>query len=264
MRVDRARDQEGAGGVVTAAAQGYVAEVFRSIQGEGPHVGSLQIFVRLSGCSLRCVYCDTIRARERAPYCVLGGREPARTIPNPVDAHELAAFVRSLAHATPGVHSMSVTGGEPLEQGDFLQAFCADIRECGLPVYLETNGLFEEAARSVSPLVDIVSLDLKLPSLCGGRDLFAVYRRILPIFRERELFCKVVVAEGYDPVEFDETVGLVAAFDRRIPFIIQPATPTASSGGVRGENLLACFFKAAAYLDDVRVIPQCHGLLGLP
>jgi 7-carboxy-7-deazaguanine synthase len=249
---------------VSSAAQGYVAEVFRSIQGEGPHVGSLQIFVRFSGCSLRCVYCDTTHARERAPHCALKGMAPARTIPNPVDAGELAAYVRSLAEVSPGIHSLSVTGGEPLEQGDFLKVFCTEIRECGLPVYLETNGLFEEAARSVSPLVDIVSLDIKLPSLCGGRDLFAIYRRILPIFRERELFCKVVVAGGYDPAEFDEAVALVAAFDRRIPFIIQPATPTASSGGVGGESLLACCFKAAAYLDDVRVIPQCHRLLGLP
>jgi 7-carboxy-7-deazaguanine synthase len=246
------------------AAQGYIAEVFRSIQGEGPHVGSLQIFVRFSGCSLRCVYCDTTYARERAADCALRGRMPARTIPNPVDARELAAYVRSLAEAAPGVHSLSATGGEPLEQGDFLRAFCAEVRECGLPVYLETNGLFEDAARSVAPLVDIVSLDIKLPSLCGGRDLFAIYRRILPVFRDREMFCKVVVAEGYDPAEFDEAVRLVAAFDKPIPFIIQPATPTSSRGGVRGEDLLSCYFKAAAYLDDVRVIPQCHRLLGLP
>jgi 7-carboxy-7-deazaguanine synthase len=245
------------------SANGYVAEIFRSIQGEGPHVGSLQIFVRFSGCSLRCVYCDTTYARERAADCALRGKTPARTIPNPVDARELAAYVRSLAEVTPGIHSLSVTGGEPLEQVDFLRAFCAEIRECGLPVYLETNGLFEDAARSVSSLVDIVSLDVKLPSLCGGGDLFPVYRRILPVFREREIFCKVVIAEGYNPAEFDEAVGLVAAFEKRIPFIIQPATPTASRGGVRGENLLACYFRAAAYLDDVRVIPQCHRLLGL-
>jgi 7-carboxy-7-deazaguanine synthase len=246
------------------AAQGYIAEVFRSIQGEGPHVGSLQIFVRFSGCSLRCVYCDTIHARERAPHCSLRGAAPARTIPNPVDARELASYVRSLAGVAPGIRSVSVTGGEPLEQGDFLKAFCAEIREFGLPVYLETNGLYEDAARTVSPHVDIVSLDVKLPSLCGGGDLFAVYRRILPVFREREIFCKVVIADGFDPAEFDEAVSLVATFDTRIPFIIQPATPTASRGGVRGENLLACYFKAAVYLDDVRVIPQCHRLLGLP
>jgi 7-carboxy-7-deazaguanine synthase len=246
------------------AAQGYIAEVFRSIQGEGPHVGALQIFVRFSGCSLRCVYCDTTYARERAADCALRGRTPPRTIPNPIDARELAAYVRSLAEASPGIRSVSVTGGEPLEQPVFLAAFCTEMRECGLPVYLETNGLFEEAARSVSSLVDIVSLDVKLPSLCGGGDLFATYRAVLPIFRGREIFCKVVVAEGFRPAEFDEAVALVAAFDERTPFIIQPATPTGSRGSVRGENLLACYFKAAAYLDDVRVIPQCHRLLGLP
>jgi 7-carboxy-7-deazaguanine synthase len=253
------------------AAEGYVAEVFRSIQGEGLHVGVLQIFVRFAGCSLRCVYCDTVRARERTPQCILRGvppipgtDQPARRIlPNPVDSREIAGVVRALAEASPGIHSVSVTGGEPLEQGRFLIAFLAEMRECGLPVHLETNGLVEDAAREAAPLADFISMDIKLPSLCGGADLFAIHRRVLPVFRGRALACKVVVADGYDAGEFEEAARLVADFDPRTPFIIQPATPTEACGGVAGEELLACYLKAAAYLDDVRVIPQCHRILGL-
>jgi len=246
------------------AAEGYVAEVFRSIQGEGPHVGVLQVFTRFAGCSLGCAYCDSARARERTPECRLMSESSMRRVPNPVDAGELAAFARSLASASPGVHSLSVTGGEPLEQPDFLCAFLDDFRACGLPVYLETNGLFEDSARAAAPLVDIVSMDIKLPSLCGGGDYARIYRRVLPIFRGNELFCKVVVAGGFSADEFTEAVRLVAAYDRRTPFIIQPATPVSGAPAVSGDTILTCYFKAAEYLDDVRVIPQCHLRLDLP
>lgn len=243
--------------------EGYVAEVFRSIQGEGPHVGVLQVFVRFAGCSLRCAYCDTVSARARVPELSVVSGETIRRIPNPVGADELAGLARSLVEVSPHVHSMSVTGGEPLEQPDFLCAFLRSFRGSGLPVYLETNGLFEDAARAAAPLVDIVSMDVKLPSLCGGGDLFSVYRRVLPLFAGKELFCKVVVAGGFVPEEFAEAARLVAEWDARVPFIIQPATETPGAGAVSGESLLTCYFKAAEYLDDVRVIPQCHQRLGL-
>lgn len=245
------------------AEKGYVAELFRSIQGEGPHVGVLQVFVRFSGCSLRCAYCDTPRAQARTPACALASERSVRRVPNPVDADDLALLARTLVEESPGVHSLSVTGGEPLEQPDFLCAFLRSFRECALPVYLETNGLLEDSARRAAPLVDIVSMDIKLPALCGGGEHFSIYRRVLPLFGEKELFCKVVVAGGFDMEELAEAARVLAEFDRRTPFIIQPATATSGCGGVSGETLLACYFKAAEYLDDVRVIPQCHGLLGL-
>jgi len=246
------------------AAAGYICEVFRSIQGEGPYVGVLQIFVRTSGCSLRCIYCDTDRARERAPDCILKGDRSIRRIPNPVDGDTLAAFVRELVEASPGVHSLSLTGGEPLEQSDFLRAFLKKRNGIGLAVYLETNGLLEDSAREIADLVDIVSLDIKLPSLCGGGDHFGTYRRVLPLFGEKEFFCKVVIAEGYNSEEFIEAARIVAEYDARTPFIIQPARPTPSCASVTGETLLECYFEAARFLDAVRVIPQCHPLLGLP
>lgn len=244
------------------AAAGYIHEVFRSIQGEGPFVGALQVFVRTSGCSLRCSYCDTERAWEHARECAFHGVGSVRRVPNPVGTEELAAFVRELVGASPGVHSLSLTGGEPLEQADFIRAFAEKLGG-GLPLYLETNGLMEEAARAIAPLMDIVSMDIKLPSLCGGDDHFSVYERVLPLFSGRELFCKVVLARGYAREEFGRAVRLVADFDARTPFIIQPATPTSSCAGVSGEALLECALEAGRLLETVRVIPQCHPLLGL-
>ncbi len=246
---------------MTAAADGYVHEVFRSIQGEGPYLGVLQVFVRFAGCSSRCRYCDTVEARGRSGECLLRGEDATRRVPNPVGVDELASYVRALA-AAPGFHSVSVTGGEPLEQPEFLVALAARCRAAGIPVYLETNGLHEAGAGSVAGLVDFVSLDLKLPSLSPGVSL-EIYRRVLPLFAGSHLFCKVVVAGGFSPEELAEAARIVEEYDRGTTFVIQPATPAAGIEPVSAKELLACHALAARRLDDVRIIPQCHPLLGL-
>jgi organic radical activating enzyme len=246
---------------VIPSVRGYVHEVFRSIQGEGPSVGVLQAFVRLSGCSARCRYCDSADARVRAPRCDVRGPAGPRRFENPLGVEELFAVVRALSDA-PGFHSMSVTGGEPLEQPAFLAGLLGRSRSEGIPVYLETNGLHPEAARAVAGLVDYVSLDIKLPSLCAGVSL-AGYRRVLPLFGGAALFCKAVVAEGFSMDELAEAARIVGEYDRKTTFVIQPATPVPGCGTVSGDVLLECHTAAAAHLDDVRVIPQCHRLLGL-
>ena len=247
---------------MTVAVDGYVHEVFRSIQGEGPYVGVLQTFVRLSGCSTRCRYCDSDFARRRVAECAVHGVEGSERLPNPVAVEDLFTVVRALSDV-PGFHSMSVTGGEPLEQPEFLAALMERCRPEGIPVYLETNGLHEEAARAVAGLVDFVSLDLKLPSLCPDASL-ETYRRVLPLFEGTLLFCKAVVAEGFSMEELVEAARIVEEYDRGTTFVIQPATPGPGCGAVAAEELLACHAKVSGHLDDVRVIPQCHRLLGLP
>ncbi len=246
---------------MTAAVDGYVHEVFRSIQGEGPYVGVLQAFVRFSGCSTRCRYCDSDDARLRVAECAVSGVEGTERLPNPVRIEDLFSVVRALSDA-PGFHSMSVTGGEPLEQPEFLAGLLKRCRRDGIPVYLETNGLHEEAARGVAELVDYVSLDLKLPSLCPDASL-EIYRRVLPLFEGTLLFCKAVVAEGFSMDELVEAARIVGEYDRGTTFVIQPATPVPGCGAVAAGDLLACHAKVSAHLDDVRVIPQCHRLLGM-
>ena len=242
---------------------GYVAEVFRSIQGEGPYVGACQIFVRTAGCSLSCNYCDTAAARDRDGSCVFRSPAGTRTRGNPVTAETVASFIHSIQPAA-GLHSVSITGGEPLEQPDFCRALMRFLKNEELKVYLETNGLHEGAAREMAPMADFVALDIKLPSLCGGGFSLSHYAGILPIFAGCELICKVVVAPGYRADEFSEVVRIAADFDSRIPFVVQPATAAAGRDSVPGETLMHLHEEASLLLENVRVIPQCHGLLGLP
>ena len=117
-----------------------ITEIFLSLQGESSTVGLPTVFVRLTGCPLRCVYCDTT-------YAFKGGEN--RNIDAIVD--KVLSF---------GVQHVTVTGGEPLAQKrciNLLRVLC----DKGLSVSLETSGAIDVS--DVDPRVMKV-MDLKTPS----------------------------------------------------------------------------------------------------
>ena len=116
-----------------------ITETFVSIQGEADAVGWPTLFIRLTGCPLRCVYCDT-------QYSFYGGEW--KTL------EELLAIARGS-----GVRHVCVTGGEPLAQKACLELLAA-LCDAGFAVSLETSGALDVAG--VDPRVSRV-VDLKTP-----------------------------------------------------------------------------------------------------
>ena len=99
-----------------------IKEIFQSIQGEGIYIGTNQLFIRFSRCNLNCGYCDTDFKSDLKEYT----------------KDELVKIV----NAYKNIHSISLTGGEPLIETDFLVEFLPLIKH---KIYLETNGvLFEQ------------------------------------------------------------------------------------------------------------------------
>jgi 7-carboxy-7-deazaguanine synthase len=125
-----------------------VSEIFISLQGESSHAGRLCSFVRLTGCHLRCSYCDT-------EYAFQGGERLT------VDA--VVARVAAL-----GANLVEVTGGEPLLQPGVYPLMGA-LLAAGHEVLLETSGALEvgRVPKAVHKIVD-----LKTPSSgeCAGND----------------------------------------------------------------------------------------------
>lgn len=116
-----------------------ITEVFLSLQGESSLVGWPTVFVRLTGCPLRCSFCDTA-------YAFHGGQW--REIP------DLLAEVQAL-----GVRHVCVTGGEPLAQKNCLPLLSA-LCDAGYVVSLETSGALDIAG--VDPRVARI-VDIKTP-----------------------------------------------------------------------------------------------------
>jgi 7-carboxy-7-deazaguanine synthase len=116
-----------------------ITEIFHSIQGEADAIGWRTVFVRLTGCPLRCVWCDT-------EYSFYGG-----------DWHAIDDILAQVASY--GAKYVCVTGGEPLAQKRcliLLQKLC----DAGYAVSLETSGALDVSA--VDPRVSKV-MDLKAP-----------------------------------------------------------------------------------------------------
>jgi len=132
------------------------AEIFVSINGEGPLAGQLSVFVRLCGCNLHCAYCDTSWANlPGADHICLSADEICRRVQET------------------GIDNVTLTGGEPLLQsgsGKLIEMLC---RDCGRHVEIETNGSidlspFAALRRGWGDGLLSFTMDYKLP--CSGME----------------------------------------------------------------------------------------------
>ena len=238
---------------------GWVHEIFTSIQGEGLYCGQRQTFARLAGCNLSCDYCDTASSREPRPSVGRVEHQPGsgrfEEFANPIAVDDVVSLCGTL-----GASVVSLTGGEPLAQPDFLAALAPALKLSGFTVYLETNGtLHEELARVIS-FIDVVAMDIKLPGASGQLDLWEAHWAFLRVARETEVFVKVVVDNETSDKEIRRCSELIAGVSARTPLVIQPVSGERSPSG---HALMRMQSLALETLRDVRVIPQCHKALEL-
>lgn len=217
------------------AVNATINEIFDSIQGEGPYIGYRQIFIRFCGCNLYCDYCDT-DFEHGDEYTV----------------DKLIAKINS--YNLPAVHSISLTGGEPLMHQEFLHEFLPQINK---KIYLETNGImFESLARNID-FIDIISMDIKLNSSAKIGDIFNKHEKFIEIAKnaEKEIFAKIVFDETIQRFEIDESVRLAKKYD--IPLILQPKM-NGKKIAVSHEKILEIFEKFTGLYPQTRLIGQVH------
>jgi 7-carboxy-7-deazaguanine synthase len=245
-------------------AEAHLAEVFSSIQGEGIYVGQRQVFCRVSGCNLRCSYCDTPETQEAVGTCTVqtspDGGEP-QAYDNPTSARQAVGFIERLDVPRGLHHCVAVTGGEPLLAAGFVAELASAVRDLGLGVYLETNGTLPQALGQVLRYVDVVALDVKLPSAVGGVEWFGEARESLEACRGVDAFVKVVLTPEATEAELVAARDTVAAVSEDVPFVLQPVTPVRGVMRPSREQVLRAMRIAGERLRDVRVIPQVHKLM---
>ena len=201
-----------------------ITEIFYSLQGEASRVGLPTVFVRLTGCPLRCSWCDTT-------YSFTGG-----------EAASIASVLAEVAKYP--ARQVCVTGGEPLSQKECLTLLVA-LCDAGYDVSLETSGALDVSA--VDPRVSRI-MDLKAPDSGEvGRNLWSN----LDCLDGRDEI-KIVIASRGD-YEWARDVVRQRQIDAICPVLISPA-----------QGLLEARSLADWILEDglnVRFQLQLHKLL---
>jgi 7-carboxy-7-deazaguanine synthase len=128
-------------------------------------------------------------------------------------------------------------------------------------LYLETSGIHHDAMKSIRELVDVVSIDFKLPSATGLGPFWDEHRRFLGVARGKTFFVKIVVTSDTKEEDVLTSARIIAECDRSTVLVIQPA-----GGLLAPESAMLMDFQDAALgiIEDVRVIPQVHTILNIP
>jgi pyruvate-formate lyase-activating enzyme len=197
-------------------------------------------------------------------------------VPNPIGAASAVGAVCRLFAGRAGL--VSITGGEPLLQPEGVRALAAALRARGMQTLLETHGLHAKALAEVVAEIDVVSMDWKLASsvrrasdprhgaVAPFHDAHDAFLRCAAGAADSgtEAYVKVVLTSSTEQAELDEVCDRIARVAPKTPLVLQPVTP---HGPVRDapepHQVLAWARACAQRLDDVRVIPQTHKMVGV-
>ena len=248
---------------VIPSSEAQLLEVFSSIQGEGGLIGCRQIFIRMAGCNLDCAYCDTDFSPQ--DYCRIEdapGSGQFRNVFNPVPLEVLAGIVAQWVERSPGMHhSISLTGGEPLLQGEVLKDWLPVLRDI-LPVHLETNGTCPQSLEALLPFIEWISMDVKLASVTGVETPWQVHRSFLEMATKTHVWIKAVVSEETPEREMLDLGRLVHQVAPDATICLQPVTRKCKVD-MSNDHLLALQTSLSRVHKNIRVIPQTHVFLGL-
>lgn len=226
-----------------------IAEIFSSLQGEGIFCGYRQIFLRFASCNLRprCSYCDTLplaNAKMRGCSAALG------------KVRELLCLCRQ-------VHSISLTGGEPLLYTAYLKELVPLLKNLNLRIYLETNGTLPQELKKVIHLLDIIAMDMKLPSSTGLKPFWGEHKRFLQLGCRKEIFVKTVITSQTSWPDLERAVEIIESIDVNLPLVLQPVMSREKAKGPDLALLLDFQKRVGERLAEVRIIPQTHKMIGV-
>lgn len=237
-----------------------IKEIFSSVQGEGLYIGCEQIFIRFCACNLHCKYCDT----DFYPENINDKDTFFEFSPDELSKYLKSNFDLSL------IHSVSLTGGEPLIWSDFLTEF---LPKQDVKFYLETNGTLAENAKKVLPYIDILASDVKLPSCSGVENSFELHDEFFKVVQtlkskdgrdfaseNNNFFSKVVFDKNITDDEIKITSELARTYDFEL--ILQPQM-TGDKPVVGSEFMMDVFHKFTQNYPHTRLIAQMHKFIGV-
>jgi 7-carboxy-7-deazaguanine synthase len=203
-----------------------VNEIFFSIQGEGPYTGIQMAFIRLTGCNLRCEWCDT-------KYAFTEGK-----------AVSIGQIVKRVEEYN--TKWICITGGEPLLQADTYILTSILVKK-GFKVLLETNGSLDVSKYTQLNNV-YIDMDYKLPS---SGEYGSFFKDNIYLLRKGD-YLKFTIADENDFKIAIKTIEEFKKKNNNIIFILQPVYNT---------TYLRDHFLDYRFDDDVRLMIQTHKYL---
>jgi len=232
-----------------------VSEIFTSFEGEGVFVGKKTLFIRLSGCHLKCRWCDTKYALP-----LESGTD--------YELNEVKDLI--VKQLQPFTYKVNFTGGEPLLQTDAVVQLADFIKtHTNLRTYIESSCFDSELFSKILPYMDICKVEFKTEDskVVDDGDYDDLLRNEfrcleLAVKNNKTTYIKIVVTNS---TNLDSFKNLVDYISKKIKpsdimaFIIQPShgldQPTVN-------KLLDTYDIAQPVFPEVRIIPQLHKEIG--
>ncbi|MHA2357514.1 MAG: radical SAM protein [Candidatus Heimdallarchaeaceae archaeon] len=229
-------------------SRGYIQEIFSSFQGEGSAIegscyGLRQIFLRFAGCPLAlgihgtkgCTWCDSPKAKGKHPRNYLvetdAGSQKFEKYDNPVTVNNVIKSVTNLT--TNDLHSISLTGGEPLYQPQFAERIISKLKEREYKIYLETAYCEDlKYLERISNMIDFACIDVKDDSSGASLEwekLILLEINMCRILKKAgvKVFAKTVITKSSKYSDFEKIAELCGEIE--VPLAIQIVTPPKNS-----------------------------------
>jgi 7-carboxy-7-deazaguanine synthase len=188
----------------------YITEIYKSIQGESTYAGLPCLFVRLTGCNLRCDWCDS-------EYTFTGGQRKS-----------LEEVLERVEQLSPGGGLVEITGGEPMLQEREVVPLMQTLLDTGFTVLLETSG--ERPLESV-PKGVVKIVDVKCPD-SGAADTFRL-QNLDALDSKDEVKFVIASREDYD---FARAFVTQHILDRRVNAVLFSPAFAKDAAGTRDSS----------------------------
>ncbi|MCK9224256.1 MAG: 7-carboxy-7-deazaguanine synthase QueE [Candidatus Muirbacterium halophilum] len=213
-----------------------INEFFTSIQGEGLFAGQVHFFLRLSGCNIKCNYCDTDTTDFKT-----------------FTIEEIIKIINTENNKIP-FRTISITGGEPLIQSLALFELLKKLNK-KYKILLETNSTLTNELKQLINYTNIISMDFKLDYHLQNKHIF---KEFFDISSKKTKYIKIVynlqnINKVEKALEFLKTI-----VNLKTPIFLQPVTPVKKEDIKAGLNIV---FKQKKM--DLRLLPQIHPFINI-
>ena len=149
---------------------------------------------------------------------------------------------------------------KPLLFTDFIRDLAQKVKQFNVPLFLETNGTLPQQLEKVIDIIDIISMDMKLPSDVQ-KAYWQEHEQFLQVAKQKDVYVKIVVSAESTEEDFAKVLDIIKNVDENILLVLQPITPMGGLHEAPPQKMLDWQSRAMQVLKNVRVIPQTHKMM---